>query len=93
MIFIYLLQTNSSGFYKNSNGFSGANNVPSSLKKKFGSGSPQFSFGSGPRIKEDFVDYMSQTQTVNPKDKKGLPGPGNYDPQPEKLKKAASSWR
>ena len=36
---------------------------------------------------------MSQTEAINTKDFGKLPGPGVYNPQPEKLKKAASSWR
>lgn len=75
---------------KNSNVY--PSNPPSYLKKKFGSGSPLFSFGLGTRIKEDFVEYMSQTQPINVKDIRELPGPNNYDPKPEKLKPALS-WR
>ena len=83
----------SSGLYKKSNGYSGPANPRSYLKKKFGSGSPLFSFGLGTRIKEDFVEYMSQTQPINIKDIRELPGPANYSPKPEKLNKAAFSWR
>jgi len=67
--------------------------VESSLKKKFGSGSPQYSFGSEQRVKSLFIDYMSQNAEINSKSIKGIPGPGNYNPKLELLQRQASSWR
>jgi len=40
-----------------------------------------------------FIDYMSQTIDISSKNVKGVPGPGNYNPKPEKLKRQPSSWR
>jgi len=64
------------------------------LKKKFGSGSPQFSFGGAERVKNSIVDYMNNSCVVPSGRVKDLPGPGDYNPQPEAtMKRTSSAWR
>jgi len=63
------------------------------LKKNFGSGSPTYSFGGAERVKKSMVDYMNNSCVVSNKIK-NLPGPGNYNPNTEYVKKRTSSaWR
>jgi len=64
------------------------------LKKKFGSGSPLFSFGGAERVKENIVDYMNNSCVIGSNKSKEIPGPGNYNPNHEITKKRTSSaWR
>ena len=64
------------------------------LKKKFGSGSPQFSFGGAERVKNSIVDYMNNSTVVGSNIVKDLPGPGDYNPNREAtMKRTSSAWR
>lgn len=62
----------------------------SDLKKKFGSGTPKYSFGRDTKVKESFVDYMSTSRSKN---LKKLPGPANYEPNNINLNRNHSQWR
>ncbi len=62
-------------------------------KKKFGSGSPSFSFGSAERVKSSIVEYMD-SNNLNSVKNLDLPGPGNYNPNSDYIKRRTSSaWR
>ena len=51
----------------------------SDLKKKFGTGTPKYSFNKDIKIKESFVDYLDKSRPLKSKELRNTPGPGNYD--------------
>ena len=65
--------------------FNNNSKTTSDLKKKFGSGTPKFTFSKETKTKESFVDIVSSRSKS--KDLKNNPGPGKYEPSDNYLKR------
>jgi len=68
-------------------------NSTSELKKKFGSGTPKYSFKKDLKIKESFVDYLDASKPSKSRELRNIPGPGKYEPNNVNLNRNNSQWR
>ena len=62
------------------------------LKKKFGSGTPKYTFGISNK-KESFIDYMNPSAPSRSRDLRNQPGPGQYSSHNINLERNKSQWR
>ena len=63
------------------------------LKKKFGSGTPRYTFSKEIKVKESFVDYLDKSHRSKSRDLRNTPGPGKYEPNTILVRRNPSQWR
>jgi hypothetical protein len=64
----------------------------SDLKKKFGTGTPKYTFNKDIKVKESFVDYLDKSKPSKSRELRNTPGPGKYEPNNVNLNRNHAQW-